>query len=138
MKLEKPSKLEMQILGILWRDGPLTAREVLTSMPDGKERAYTSILSVMQVMEKKGLLSRTREGMADRWKPTVKEAQILGPFLKSLVSNIFGGKATNVMQCLLDESEVDSQQIDEIRKLLDNYESGQKTGKTKKPGKETK
>jgi BlaI family transcriptional regulator, penicillinase repressor len=121
MKPEKPSELEMQILGTLWRNGPLTVREVLTRMPDEKQRAYTSILSVMQVMEKKGLLTRTREGLTDRWRPKVKESQILGPFMKKLVSNIFGGQAASAMQCLLQESDLDPAQLAEIRKLLDSY-----------------
>ena len=55
MKTSKPSDLEMQILSVLWDRGASTAREVLKAMPDGKQRAYTSILSVMQVMEKKAL-----------------------------------------------------------------------------------
>jgi BlaI family transcriptional regulator, penicillinase repressor len=131
MKPEKPSELEMQILGTLWRNGPLTVREVLTRMPDEKQRAYTSILSVMQVMEKKGLLTRTREGLADRWRPKVKESQILGPFMKKLVSNIFGGQAASAMQCLLKESELDREQLAEIRKLLDSYapQAGRKSSK---------
>ena len=51
MAAVKPSDLEMQILSVLWENGPLTVREVLKMMPDKKERAYTSVLSVMQVME---------------------------------------------------------------------------------------
>ncbi len=132
MKIEKPSELEMQILGTLWRSGPLTVREVLTLLPDEKKRAYTSVLSVMQVMEKKGLLDRSREGLADRWRPRVKESQILGPFMKRLISNIFGGEASSAMQCLLKEAELDREQIDEIRKLLDEHQNAEKPQSAKK------
>ena len=137
MKPEKPSGQEMQILGILWRDGPLTAREVLTRMPDGKKRAYTSILSVMQVMEKKGLLSRTREGLTDRWHPIVEESEILGPFMKNVVSHLFGGRAVRAIQCLLGDGGVDRAQIDEIRSLLDAYQSrlpANRSGRRRKTG----
>ncbi len=58
MTKPKPSDVELQILGVLWEAGPLAVRDVLERMPDGKSRAYTSILSCLQVMEKKGLLSR--------------------------------------------------------------------------------
>ncbi|MHC4355823.1 MAG: BlaI/MecI/CopY family transcriptional regulator, partial [Planctomycetota bacterium] len=44
MQSVKPSDLEMQILSVLWENGASTAREVLEAMPDGKQRAYTSIL----------------------------------------------------------------------------------------------
>jgi len=122
METDKPSELEMQILGLLWRDGPLTAREVLNRMPDGKKRAYTSVLSVMQVMDRKGFLSRTREGLTDRWRPKVNESQILKPFMKTVVSHIFGGRAAKAMQCLLGDGGVDREEIEEIRKLLDEYD----------------
>ncbi len=121
MKPEKPSELELQILGTLWRHGALTVREVLSRMPDEKPRAYTSILSVMQIMEKKGLLGRTREGLTDRWHPKVKETQILGPLMKRLVAHIFGGQASQAMQCLLQESDLDAGQVAEIRRLLDEH-----------------
>jgi predicted transcriptional regulator len=121
METDKPSELEMQILGLLWRDGPLTAREVLNRMPDGKKRAYTSVLSVMQVMDRKGFLTRTREGLTDRWRPKVKESQILEPFMKTVVSHVFGGRAARAMQCLLGGGDVDREEIEEIRKLLDEY-----------------
>lgn len=133
MPTEKPSELEMQILALLWRIGPATARDVLTQMPDGKKRAYTSILSVMQVMEKKGLLSRVREGITDRWRPAVTEAGVLGPFFRNLVTNIFGGKPTTVLQHLLQETEVDETDLAEIRRLLDAHETRQSLGARAKP-----
>jgi predicted transcriptional regulator len=127
MEHEKPSELEMQILGLLWRNGPLTAREVLNQMPDRKQRAYTSVLSALQVMDKKGFLTRTREGLTDRWRPKVKESQILQPFMKTVVSHLFGGRAAKAMQCLLGGAEVGREEIAEIRKLLDEYD-GSETG----------
>ncbi len=60
-KKSQPSDLELQVLGVLWGRGAATVREILESLPDGKRRAYTSVLSVVQVMEKKGLVKRQRE-----------------------------------------------------------------------------
>ena len=123
MKIDKPSELEMQILGVLWRGGPAPVRAVLAAMPDGKKRAYTTVLSTMQVMEKKGLLTRTREGAADRWRPTVGPSRVLGPFLRSLITNVFGGEPTQVMQHLLQETNVDEADVTAIRQLLDAHQA---------------
>ena len=132
LKTEKPSDLEMQILGVLWRDGPATARAVLGAMPDRKKRAYTSVLSAMQVMEKKGLLSRSREGLTDRWRPAVTQSRVFGPFLRRLVANVFGGKPTQVMQHLLEETEVGVDELAAIRHLLDTYENAAARGRQTK------
>ncbi len=120
---DKPSELELQILSLLWRNGPMTARQVLESMPDGKQRAYTSVLSVMQVMEKKGLLCRQREGLADVWRPAVSQQSILGPFLRNLVKNIFGGKPADVMQHLLNETDVPEEELSELRNLVEQHKN---------------
>ena len=49
IKTAQPSKLEMQVLSLLWEHGPLTARAVLEKLSDEKPRAYTTVLSVLQV-----------------------------------------------------------------------------------------
>jgi BlaI family transcriptional regulator, penicillinase repressor len=120
---DKPSELEMQVLGVLWRAGTATVREILGAMPDGKKRAYTTLLSTMQGMEAKGLLIRTREGLTDRWRPAMPKSRVLGPFFRSLVANVFGGRAIHAMQHLLQETDVSDEELAEIRKLLENHQS---------------
>ncbi len=129
MKKTQPSNLEMQVLSVLWDQGPATARQVLEALPDKKERAYTTVLSVMQVMEKKGLLRHTTEGNRHIYAPTVKKREVLGSFLRSMVSNLFGGSAAHAMQHLLETNKVTHDELAEMRALLDDYS---KNGKKEK------
>jgi BlaI family transcriptional regulator, penicillinase repressor len=122
MKRAQPSELELKILALLWERGPRTAREVLESLPDRKQRAYTSVLSVMQVMEKKGFLTRTREGQVDRWRPLLKRDEVIGPFLGKIVAQLFAGRPSAVFQQLLRQDGVDREEIQSIKKLLRDYE----------------
>jgi len=112
----------MQVLSLLWQKGPCTAREVLNALPDGKERAYTTVLSVMQVMEKKGLLSHDRKGNANLYKAKVRQKKIMEPVMSTLVKNLFGGSRTAAMQMLLGK-DVSQEEIAEIRQLLDEIEN---------------
>jgi BlaI family transcriptional regulator, penicillinase repressor len=122
MKSAQPSNLEMQVLSLLWSHGPLTARAVLDLMPDGKQRAYTTILSVLQVMEKKGLVKHEEDGNRHVYAPRVKRQNVLKPLLNGLVKTIFGGRPSAAMQHLLEASEVSAADLAEMRKLLDNYQ----------------
>ena len=119
MKKVTPSDLEMQILSVLWERGSSTVREVMESMPDGKERAYTSVLSVMQVMEKKGLLTHTSRGVAHVYSPAMSRKKVLKPFLRKVVDEVFYGRPADMMQALLSETQVSKDELAEIRKLLD-------------------
>ena len=128
MKKSQPSNLELQVLSVLWDRGPSSARDVLETMPDGKKRAYTTVLSVMQVMEKKGLLTHTSNGNVHVYKPTVTRRRTLRPVLRGLVRNVFGGKVSAVMQQLLDETTVGDSDFEEIRRLLEGREAAKKNG----------
>ena len=74
-----PSEFELQILGALWQLGSGTVRQVMERLSDGKERAYTSVLSVMQVMQRKELLgiAKERDGLAHIFKPLVRSWNML-------------------------------------------------------------
>jgi BlaI family transcriptional regulator, penicillinase repressor len=124
MPAVKPSDMEMQVLSVLWDQGPLTVREVQERLPDEKDRAYTTVLSIMQVMEKKGLLTHSVEGRANVYKPAVTRKQVMRPFMRSLLRNVFGGSPARAMQQLLDEGSVDAEELAAIRKLIDDHDNG--------------
>ena len=118
MKISKPSDLEMQILSVLWENGPSTARQVLSSMPDKKSRAYTTILSAMQVMEKKNLLTHTTQGLSHVFSPAIERDQVIKPFIRKVVDEVFFGRPTALVQALLGDENVSPQELDQIRELL--------------------
>lgn len=114
----EPSDLELQVLALLWAKGPLTARQVLEQLPDGKRRAYTSVLSVLQVMEKKGLLTHRVLGPAHVYRPKVAQAQVLGRVLGRLVSHVFGGDRAAAVQSLLQHTPVSAAELQQIRRVV--------------------
>jgi predicted transcriptional regulator len=121
MTKPQPSQLELQVLSVLWDRGPSTVREVLDSMPDGKKRAYTTILSVLQVMERKGLVTHTRKDVTHVYRPAVGRKKVVRPLLQELVANVFGGSTSTAMQHLLNETKVDEAELTQIRHLIDQY-----------------
>lgn len=126
-KKPQPSDLELQVLGVLWSRGATTVREILESLPDGKRRAYTSVLSVVQVMEKKGLVKRQRErdGLAHVFRAAVSRSQIMGPLLEGMIRKLFGGSPAAAVQQLLTETRPSANEIQEVRRFLDEFEKGQ-------------
>jgi len=122
MKTREPTRLEMQVLSVLWERGPATVREVLDARPDGKARAYTTVLTVLQVMEKKGLLTHVSQGNTHVYKPAVTRRQTIGPVLKNLVRQVFGGSPATAMQHLLAEHEVSPDELAKLKQLIADHE----------------
>jgi BlaI family penicillinase repressor len=130
MRFVPPAEFELQVLTVLWDHGPATVRQVMEQLDDGKERAYTSVLSVIQVMQKKGLISagKPREGLAYVYSAKVKRDQIVGPMLRGFVDKVFGGSHRMAVQQLLNEGDIQAGEIDELRRFLDDLESRGKSG----------
>jgi BlaI family transcriptional regulator, penicillinase repressor len=118
MGLPRPSELELHILSVLWERGPLPVREIRDALPDGKSRAYTTVLTLVQIMEKKGLVGHTSQGKAHVYRPLVKRQQVLRPMMRDLLRNVFGGRPADAVQCLLDGSRLDEDELAQIRQTI--------------------
>lgn len=116
--MKKPPELQTQLLSLLWDQGPSTVRELMDKLPDGKPRAYTTLLTTMQVMDRQGLVGRTREGNKDRWHALVSREEVSRPFLKDLLTNLFKGRPSAAIESLVNTEELSNEELDEIERII--------------------
>jgi BlaI family penicillinase repressor len=121
MSHTKPSELEMQVLAVLWDHGACTVRKVLDLLPDGKNRAYTTVLSVMQMLEKKKLVTHDRQGNANLYRPLQSRETIIKPFMGQLISNVFGGSKLRLVESLLGSEKIDAEEMAQREKNIKQY-----------------
>lgn len=107
---------ELDIMEILWGRGPSTVAEVQEALSD--ELAYTTVLTMLRIMEGKGYLSRSREGRADRYAPEVKRRTAETSALGRVTERIFGGSPEELLVRLV-ETDLDPEQLRRMRDLLD-------------------
>lgn len=122
MAKAQPSDLELQVLSVLWGSGPSTVRQVHESLPDGKKRAYTTVLTVLQHLEHKKLVKHRREGNSHVYIACADRDQVLEPLMQRLLRHVFGGQPAQAMQYLLSDPSVDANELKAIRALLDRHE----------------
>ncbi len=92
---------------------------------DGRERAYTSVMSLMNVLTDKGLLKRTPVGRAFEYAAKVEREQTLGQMLNDLLGRAFEGSASALVAQLLDQANPTKDELDEIRKTIADYRKQQ-------------
>lgn len=119
-----PTQAELEVLQILWERGPSTVREVLEVLP--KERAYTSVMSLLNVMFEKGLVSREPEGRAFRYAAEHQPGQTEGRMLGDLLERVFAGSATAMVARLLEQAQPSEEELAEIRKVISQHKRGRK------------
>lgn len=115
-----PSELELQILGVLWSRGPCTVREILDALGDDKPRGYTSVLSVVQSMQRKKLVTakQQKNERAYQYSARTSREAVLGPLLGGLVQRVFGGDPAAAVAQLLAASDLDADTIARLRQVI--------------------
>jgi BlaI family transcriptional regulator, penicillinase repressor len=126
-KSAHPTPAEVEILRILWARGPCTVREVMDALP--RERAYTSVMSLMNVMTEKKLLCRAPEGRAFRYSARFRPDQTQRKMLGDLLQRVFEGSASALVARLLEQSRPSPGELNAIQTLIADYEKQQERGK---------
>ena len=129
----RPSQLELQALSVLYSLGPSTVAVIRDHLPDEKPRAYTTVLSVMQGLERKQLVKHTREGRLYIYKPTKSQESIVSPLAKDFLLNAFGGSAGRaILHLLSDEALAPDERTAVERKLKQQRAMAAKKKTTKR------
>ena len=116
---EHPTELELAILKVLWEDAPQTVQAVRDALAAaGRELAHSSVITVMNIMVRKGYLRRDKAGRAFEFTPLVEQQSVSRRMLGDLVNRVFDGSASAVMLELLETSDVDADEIAAIRRLI--------------------
>ena len=99
------TKLELQIMQVIWRRGPSN----VSSVQEGLEQslAYTTVQTMLNILERKGKLKRELEGRAYVYTAKVTEAKALGQQLRDLVDRMFGGSSEELVMSLLKTRQID-------------------------------
>ena len=121
-----PTPAELEVLTVLWDEGPATVRQVMERLNDTRPRGYTSVLSLLDVMHEKGMLKRKSEGRAFVYSPRVDQTKTLGKMVGDLLSRAFQGSSSSLVSHLLDQAAPDSDELKAIRAAISEHERKRK------------
>jgi BlaI family penicillinase repressor len=118
---KQPTEAELEILGVLWRRGEATVREVHDELSPGRGTGYTSTLKLMQLMVGKELVARDDRARSHVYRALLKPAPAQRQILGRLIDRVFAGSTSALVQQALDAGEVNPAELAEIRRLIDGY-----------------
>lgn len=115
-----PTELELEILKILWRQGPSTVRQVRETMSNrGRDLAYTTVMTMLTIMTQKGHVTREKQGSGYIYTPRITENATSRSMLRDLVDRMFEGSTTAVVSHLIEAKDLDADQLKQLRELID-------------------
>lgn len=122
----QPTPAELAILGVLWRLGKATVRQVHTELQKTKPTGYTTALKLMQIMADKGLVKRDESERTHIYRAAVKKEQAQKHLVGEMINRLFGGSAAGLALQALSHKRASRKEIAEIRRLLDEQERGKR------------
>ncbi|UCC25193.1 MAG: BlaI/MecI/CopY family transcriptional regulator [Gemmatimonadales bacterium] len=108
---------EMDIIRVLWRDGPSTVGQVRDALED--DLAYNTVLTMLRLMEEKGQVGRSPEGRAHRYHALVDRETAGRTTLRRIADRLFEGSREALLLGLVDSGEVDEAELRRMRDLLE-------------------
>jgi len=118
----KPTDSDLQILHVLWERGPSTVREVHQALNDKRPIGYTSVLKLMQIMTAKGTLRRNEEQRAHVYEAVQPAEKTKRQLALDVLQRVFDGSASQLMMHALADRKASKEEVDELRRLLNDYE----------------
>ncbi|MBV6440838.1 MAG: BlaI/MecI/CopY family transcriptional regulator [Haliscomenobacteraceae bacterium CHB4] len=139
MSIARPTDSELEILQILWEQGPSTVRTVNDLLNEQRESrksvpanvkpkesaGYTTTLKLMQIMFEKGLVTRKEEGRTHIYTAAVREKDTQSLLLQEFVDNAFRGNTARLVLQALGNHEASAEELDEIKALIAQIEQQQ-------------
>ena len=116
---------ELEVLKILWNRGPSTVREVMDVLNQTRRRAYTSVMSLLEVMCEKRLVKRRAHDRAFVYRAAVSKEKTLRQMVSDVVLRGFEGSASSLIACLIHETKLSNDELNEIQQLIARYQSKQ-------------
>jgi predicted transcriptional regulator len=122
----KPTSAELDILRVLWDRGPSTVREVHDILAEKKQMGYTTVLKLLQIMTAKGLVTRNEDARAHVYEARQPAEKTKRQLAGDLLQKVFAGSASQLMMHALSGKKASRSDIEEIRRMLDEYEGSTK------------
>jgi predicted transcriptional regulator len=109
---------ELEIMKIIWRIGEVTVRQVYEEILKERKIAYTTVMTMMGILEEKKFLKKTRTEKAHVYRPAQAKSLVMSRMVKEFVERVFNGSAKPLMMHLVESEQVTEEELAEIAVIV--------------------
>jgi len=127
--------LELEIMQVLWKDGPANVQAVQERLRPEQDLAYTTVQTMLNILNRKGKVTRELHGRAYEYRPAVSQDRALSHALRDIVDRMFGGSGEKLVMSLIQSRQADPERIAALLRRLaeDDAAAGEKEGDHGRP-----
>jgi BlaI family transcriptional regulator, penicillinase repressor len=113
---------ELAIMKVVWRLEKATVRDVYNALRAKRSVAYTTVMTMMKILEEKGYLLKTRLDRAYVYRPARPRTQVVGAMVRDFVDRVFDGAAGSLMLHLAKDRRLSKDERTRIRRIIEEME----------------
>jgi predicted transcriptional regulator len=108
---------ELEIMKVVWERESATVRDVYEALLEKRKVAYTTVMTMMKILEHKKYLKKTLAERAYVYRPAQPKRQVIGDMVRDFVNRVFNGSAEPLLVHLVEEHDLSSEELEEIARL---------------------
>ena len=112
--------VEHELMEILWSIQFGTVRDVMAKLPNHRQLAYTSVSTILRILQSKKILTVEKQGKQHIYKPLLSKESFASHSIHKMVQQVFSGDAVNLVAYLVNRQSLSVQEIEAIQQLLEN------------------
>ena len=113
------TEVELELMSILWKLGEGTVADVIDNLADDRKLAYTSVSTILRILEQKGVLDTRKEGRGHIYCPKLSRSDYENTSVNHLVEKVFEGESLPLVRQLLNNKGLSADELKEIRRMID-------------------
>ncbi|HEY2018854.1 MAG TPA: BlaI/MecI/CopY family transcriptional regulator [Bryobacteraceae bacterium] len=108
---------ELEIMKIVWERDSVTVRDVYEALLERRKVAYTTVMTMMKILEQKQYLKKNQDDRAYVYRPAQPQRQVIGDMVRDFVNRVFNGSAEPLLVHLVEEHNLSREDLEEIARL---------------------
>lgn len=110
---------ELEIMQVIWDLRQCTVRQVYEALRERRQVAYTTVMTMMKILEEKGHLVRKREARAYVYRPTQPKHRVISSMVNDFLGRVFHGSARPLVLGLIQEKKLSDEDLEEISRVIE-------------------
>src|SRR5215510_262208 len=120
-KSEHLTRLEMEIMNVLWETGPASVQTVQQRL--GRDLAYTTVQTMLNVLVRKKKVARSLKDRAYYYRPVVSREKVAGHAIKDLIDRLFGGSAESLVMSMVESRHITPEKLAKLNRIIKDKEA---------------
>ena len=112
--------VEHELMDILWKLGQGTVRDVMAHLPKGRNLVYTSVSTILRILQQKKILNAEKSGRQHIYLPLLSKQDFATHSVAKMVNQVFSGNSVELVAYLMNKNKLSTEEIAAIQKLLDD------------------